>query len=225
MTLRNIANELINRGHSVLFRERVGGGIEIISIDGQKYRARKGNEVARKMLNQKLSPLMQSHLQTIRRPKGQARVKLPSINVNITKELKKLQRIQRKLGVKERATIKNIRGYLKVHTEEEAITMIKETQRTYKKVAWKGLYDIHIASLQKQNEEWNNPYIQDLIDYLMEAEANDYEFPESVYNELIQDFSLSPKSTNATQSEISQMAIRDLERLKANAKKNREEEE
>ena len=224
-TLRNIANELINRGHDIVYRNRKEGGIEIISIDGIKYSARKGNEKARQMLNQKLSPLLQSHLTTIRRPKGKARVKLPSINVNISKELKKLQKIQRKLGVKERATIKNIRGYLQRHTEEEAITMLKEEQRTYQKTAWSGFYNIHIASLQSLNAEWNNPYIQELINYLMEADAMGYEFPESVYNDLIKDFSLSPKNQNGTQSEISQMAINDLERLKANVRKNRKKEE
>ena len=223
MTLRNIANELINRGHSVLFRERVGGGIEIISIDGQKYRARKGNEVARKMLNQKLSPLMQSHLTTIKRPKGQARVKLPSININIMKELRKLQRIQRKLGIKERTTIKNIRGHLEHHTEEETITMLQETQRTYKKEVWTGLYGKFVAQLNQDNMEWNNKKVSELIDFLIEADANDYIINDALFEEFINEVYNLEQLEKAPALQISAFAENYLERLKANARERKTE--
>ena len=225
MKLRNIVNELINRGHSVLFKERKEGGIEIIQIDGQKYNKRKGNEVARNMLGQQLSPLQKSHLTTIRTPKGVAvkSLRTPKLPLAVGKELRKLQRIQRKTGVKERTLTKNLLGYLKVHTEEEAITMLKETTKTFKKEVWTGLYGRMAARINSDNMVWNNQAMQELASYLMEAEGNDYIINNELYNEFMAEF--YDIESSKSQSQISSFAQSYLEKLKNNARKNRKEEE
>ena len=225
MKLRNIVNELINRGHSVLFRERKEGGIEIIQIDGQKYSKRKGNEVARNMLGQQLTPLQKSHLANIRTPKGVfgKTLRTPKLSLAIGKELRKLQRIQRKSGVKERTLTKNLVGYLKVHTEEEAITMLKETAKTYRKEVWTGLYGIMVARINSDNMVWNNKDMQKLASYLMEADANDLIINQALYDEFMAEF--YDIESSKSQSQISSFAQNYLELLKKNARENREEEE
>ena len=54
-TLRNLIQELIKEGHEIEYRERTDRGLVVTSIDGVKYKGKKGNQVVRSLTGASLS--------------------------------------------------------------------------------------------------------------------------------------------------------------------------
>lgn len=90
MTLKTIAKTLIERGYDVNYYVRPDGSIRIREIDGQRYEGSRGNEVARALAGQTLSPKKVAQTSA-------ARAKIAHMNVaplapNVVREIRRAQR-------------------------------------------------------------------------------------------------------------------------------------
>lgn len=99
LTMREIANKLINRGYSITYRNRKDGGILITSINGKTYKGAKGNTSARALVGSeaKLSVAREAQLKTIKPPKAsRIKVTLPQA---LKDKLREVQDLYKKFKV------------------------------------------------------------------------------------------------------------------------------
>ena len=189
MTLRQIAYELQKKGYSVRFRERKGGGIEITAINDEVFKNRKGNAEARKLIGEELTPYQKKHLQNIKTPKGtfgnRAKIKTP-LPSDVMKQLKKVQRLQRKLGREERATTKNVRYNIEHFGIEETQRLLSQAERYAKGIA----YNENVMWLQKRVEAYyhysNKQEVYNIMKILEDITSNKKEIRETQLQEMYQ---------------------------------------
>ena len=98
MTLMEIVERLQREGNIVSYRIRSDGGILITSINGKKYSGAEGNRIARNIVGATLSEARAIQLASIKPKKGQSPKsrKLPTVEEELKKQLRKVQRIWKK---------------------------------------------------------------------------------------------------------------------------------
>lgn len=121
-TLIDIIKELEKTGHSVSYTHRKDGGYIIHKIDGQHYRGKTGNVVARQITGATLSQARTIQLARIRTPKGKRAVKRTEIPDDLKKQLRKIQRLWRKNHPDIRGTLstRGLRYQIEQYGEEAA---------------------------------------------------------------------------------------------------------
>lgn len=134
MTTRQLVSELQQRGSTVKYTVRKDGGIRITNIDGIRYTGSIGNTVARSLVGVKLSERRTSQLEKIRIQGNKPTRTLSEVE---TKELRKTQRLLRKLG-KGTTTKKSFLEFMRKEGSERAFQALKNIQRWAKGIVYEG---------------------------------------------------------------------------------------
>lgn len=131
MTMREIAVLLANMGNEVKYTIRNDGGIRITYINGQRFTGSSGNTIARNMVGATISEARVKQLGKIKTPKGKwGHKKLDDVSEETKKEIRKLQRVYRKQGVKAGIpTLRKYRANIKLKGKEEAHRLLRQAAR------------------------------------------------------------------------------------------------
>ena len=153
-TLRNLIQELIKEGHEIEYRERTDRGIVVTSIDGVKYKGKRGNQVVRSLTGASLSRAQRVQLhdlslikkgkrevtrarakrimegETFSLPKPRGRKRVEPLPEEFQKELRKLQYLWRKNQVKAKGkpTTKKLRQLIEYAGKERSLEYLKRQQ-------------------------------------------------------------------------------------------------
>lgn len=132
MSILDIIELLKEQGHSVQYYHRKDGGYVITRINGQSFRGKSGNVVARQMTGQVLSHARIIQLARIRTHKGHfgAEKKEP-LPKELIKEMRKVQRAWRKNHPDIRGTIStsNVRYYYTNYGKEKTLEALDKNMR------------------------------------------------------------------------------------------------
>ena len=156
MTLKKVVEELRDKGVDVKFYVRKDGSIRIYEVAGKAFDVKqsRGNEFARAMLGQTISPRKTAQLQA-QRP--------PTFDKAITSALRKVQRLFREQDTEERkarvgnrkrptVTAKQIRQRISEVGEKQTLYELRETERYLKHLVeyerWKAFATMAIQTLQ-----------------------------------------------------------------------------
>ena len=164
MTIKEIAQRLREQGHQVTLYQRKDRGYLITSIDGVKYRGAEGNNRARVLVGTELATRRKSQLKSITPKKGSSSAKArkkgkprkPPLSDELTKEIKKTQRLWRKTQASGRITTAKIRRVIDEEGYEAAIIALKKAQYYSKGIA----YDANIEHLAERIERLATGYSQ-----------------------------------------------------------------
>lgn len=150
MNIKDIIKELEKLGYKVEYRKRTDGGYIIKSINNMTFSGAKGNQYARQVLGVELS---------------QARIEQTSFNVSkyiqnqkkkdtlepeMKRKLKKVQREWRKKQVKATLSAKKVKRHIKENGAEEAAEYLDKMSRYGQGLAY------------EDNVEWLAKYYEDL---------------------------------------------------------------
>ena len=143
MTLRQIAMELIARGHVVKYYIRKDGGIVITKIDNNRYSGKTGNAVARSMLGEVISGRRKSQLERINKEakkikKGELK-KTTALPEEVEKLWKKLVNEYRKHLDRATITKRQVLQLIEEKGIEGTIDYIKEQIRRTRGYAYHSL--------------------------------------------------------------------------------------
>ena len=131
MTMREIAFMLVQMGNEVRYTQRQDGGIRITYINGQRFTGSTGNTIARQMVGASISEARIQQLGKIKTPKGKwGHKKLDELSEDIKKQIRKAQRLFKKLGTKAgKPTLRKYRAVLKEYGREEAERRLGQAMR------------------------------------------------------------------------------------------------
>lgn len=131
MTILDIIELLKEQGHSVSYYHRKDGGYVITRIDGQSYRGKTGNVLARALTGQTLSHARSVQLARIKLPKGKRAKKQAPLPEKILKEMRKVQKAWRKTHPDISGTIstRGVRYQLEHHGEEQTLLSLDKAYR------------------------------------------------------------------------------------------------
>ena len=132
MKVSQMIKELEAIGFKVNARRRTDGGMIITKINEMSFTGASGNQYARKVLGVELSQakIEQVHFNVEKYIKvGQGHKAKDKLDDALVKELKKVQRLWRKKGVKARITKKKLRWHLKVGGRREAEQYLAKMSR------------------------------------------------------------------------------------------------
>ena len=129
MTTKEMITALKLKGYKVKVRQRTDGGWLITEINGKKYSAAKGNERARNILGvtQSRARLEQQAYNVKRFIRGKKKVK--TLDEEIKKELRRVQREWRKHGVKAKITSAHVKAHIKESGRLGALEYLKRRRR------------------------------------------------------------------------------------------------
>lgn len=153
MTTRQLVSELQQRGSTVKYTIRKDGGIRITNIDGVRYTGSTGNIVARSLVGVKLSERRTKQLEKIR---IQGNKPTRTLSEAETKELRKTQRLLRKLG-KGTTTKKSFLEFRQKEGSERAFQSLKNIQRWARGIAYEGQAYALAERLYKGSALSDNP--------------------------------------------------------------------
>ena len=129
MNVAKMIKELEKMGFKVDSRRRTDGGWIITKINDMSFSGAGGNQYAREVLGVELSQarIEQTHFNVVKYIKGKKAK--GTIDEEMTKELRKVQRIWRKNKVGARVTKKKLRWHLKEGGRREAMDYLKKMSR------------------------------------------------------------------------------------------------
>lgn len=140
MTIRNVINELKNRGYNVSFYVRKDGGIRITRINGQTFRGSSGNIQARTMVGTTLSVRRQRQLAKLETPKGKGSYNKRRREALDEATIKRIQKIQRQFKKTKKEdgfpTRRNYRWVLKHLGREEAERLLGQADLYSRGIAY-----------------------------------------------------------------------------------------
>ena len=133
MTIKDLAELLVEQGHDIKLRKRADGGYIISKIDGVSFKGASGNIKARKITGAELSHARTYQLARIKPPKKVApmqRKKAP-LPEDLVKKLRKVQREWRKTHQDIGGTIsmRGLRYQYENYGEEEALASLDKSYR------------------------------------------------------------------------------------------------
>lgn len=173
MTVHELIKELERLGYDVIARKRTDGGYIITKINGQTFTGASGNAYARQVVGVSLSParMEQTQYNVIKFIKGKKKPK-DSIDEDMVKELRKVQRIWRKTNIKGRITKTKLRGYIREEGREGAKRYLEKQARYGQGYAY------------EENVEYLAKYIEDVAKKIEDKEYQDmaYKCAEKVRN-------------------------------------------
>lgn len=129
MTTKEMISELKARGYKVKYRKRTDGGYLITKIDGRTFTGAKGNTYARSILGTELSQKRQEQLSYNVDKYIKAQKKKATLDEEMKKELRKVQRKWRKRQVKGRITAKKVKEHIATSGREEAKRYLQRQTR------------------------------------------------------------------------------------------------
>ena len=129
MTTKEIISALRNQGYKVKARQRTDGGWLITKINGKKYSAAEGNKRARDILGvtQTRTRMEQQQYNVQRYIRGKKKIK--TLDAEMKKELRKVQREWRKHNVKARITSAHVKAHIKESGRIGALEYLKRRRR------------------------------------------------------------------------------------------------
>ena len=129
MTIKEIIDELKKLGYDVHARKRSDGGYIIKSINNMTFTGSNGNSAARRILGISLSQarIEQTHFNVAKYIEGQK--KKDTLEPEMKKSLRKVQRQWRKGGVKAKVTAKKVKWHIKEGGKEEAKQYLEKMTR------------------------------------------------------------------------------------------------
>lgn len=127
MSIKEIIEALIKEGYKIEARKRHDGGYLITKINGESFRAAKGNARARLLVGAKISNARHIQLQRIRF----GHKKMPEVPNDLKKLLRKVQREWRKKHPDIRGTLsmRGLRYYYSKHGTQAAFAAIDKHYR------------------------------------------------------------------------------------------------
>lgn len=161
--MKQIIDQLRSSGYQVNAYKRKDGGYLIRSINGAKFTGAKGNEAARQIVGASLSVRKQKQLKAITpstkkaaKIRRQGRLKLEPIPADITKQIKKVQKMMREnvsaLGTRATITTGSIRKIIKEEGEQAARTALQKAQSYAAGIA----YDENVRLLAERFNSFGN---------------------------------------------------------------------
>ena len=172
--MREVVQELISKGHQVIYSSRKDGGILIRYIDGKHYTGAKGNTAARSMTGQELSQARAKQL------KYATQVRKHPVKVNVSDAIKEEYDRVKKLwdkAFKSKKGIPHPAGYfgwkriktsVKYYGEAEALRRISEAEKYASGIAYsknvKQLAGFILFSGEQYQSEELKKLAQDLTD-------------------------------------------------------------
>lgn len=175
MKLIDIIQVLENEGHRISYRVRADGGLIIKSIDGKKYKSlTEGNRTARSMVvGGELSMARASQLsfnvnKYIKLKKGEHKAK-GSIDEELNRELKKVQRLWRTNEIKGQGRIskKKLRYYIRTEGKGKALEYLMSRERYARGIANEANIEFLCQRLYRLAQGRNADYFPE-IDSLVE---------------------------------------------------------
>lgn len=150
MKVEEMIKALEEMGFKVSARKRTDGGMIISKINNMTFTGSKGNTYARKVLGIELSQarIEQVHYNVAKYIEGNK--KKATLDQEMKSELRKVQRLWRRKGVKGRITAKKVKWHIKEHGRKEAMANLEKMSRYGEGYAY------------YENVEYLAKYIEDL---------------------------------------------------------------
>ena len=129
MNVSKMIKELEKMGFKVNARRRTDGGWIITKINDMSFSGASGNQYARQVLGVELSQarIEQAHFNVQKYIKGKEKVK--TLDEEMKKELRKVQRVWRKNKVQGKITATKVKAHLKDYGRKEATEYLKRQTR------------------------------------------------------------------------------------------------
>lgn len=159
MTTKELINNLRLRGHKVTARKRTDGGWLITKIDRTAYSGAKGNQKARELLGESLSEKKLSQYRYNVQEYIRGKKKQRTLEDDIKKQLRKVQKVWRKNKVKGRITARNVKRHIKEFGMMEAFEYLKRQTRYGQGYAY------------EKNVEYLAQYIDDIAQSIQDEKA------------------------------------------------------
>ena len=129
MTTKEMITALRLKGYRVKARQRTDGGWLITKINGKRYSAAEGNQKARDILGVSQSRARMEQQQYNVQKYIRGKKKIPTLDDEIKKELRRVQREWRKHNVKARITSAHVKSHIKESGRLGALEYLKRRRR------------------------------------------------------------------------------------------------
>lgn len=159
MTTQELITALRLQGHKVSARKRTDGGWLITKIDRTTYSGAKGNQKARELLGESLSEKKLSQYRYNVQEYIRGKKKQRTLEDDIKKQLRKVQKVWRKNKVKGRITARNVKRHIKEFGRMEALEYLKRQTRYGQGYAY------------EKNVEYLAQYIDDIAQSIQDEKA------------------------------------------------------
>ena len=149
MTLKQIANQLTQKGYKVTFKVRKDGGILITSINGKKFSAAKGNIAARELLGVKISTRRSEQLHKITRARSYYKTHIIQTPEDLEKFRKSVMRKWKKADLRGSISKVNLKRIIADRGIEGAKQYLIEMERHAEGKAYIGAVEALLARIQQ----------------------------------------------------------------------------
>lgn len=166
MSILDIIKLLQEEGHSVQYYHRKDGGYVITRINGQSFRGKTGNVIARQMTGQVLSHARTIQLARIRLPKGKRSTKKTPLPEAVAKEMRKTQRAWRKNHPDISGTIstRGVRYQLEHYGEEKTLLSLDKAYRYTQGYAYIDNVNWLVQRIENDLSKVYSQAMQDVVD-------------------------------------------------------------
>ncbi len=159
MTTKEMISALRVKGYKVKARQRTDGGWLITEINGKKYEAAKGNQKARSILGVTESAKRKAQRQYNVAQYIRGKRKIRTLDKDMKKVLRQVQRTWRKNEVKGKVTAANVKRHIREFGWDEALAYLKRQKRYGQGYAY------------EKNVEYLAQYIEDIAASVQDEEA------------------------------------------------------
>ena len=138
MKLITIVKNLQTAGVNITYRVRKDGGILVTEVDGMRFTGAQGNSFIRNMTGESLSEAQIKQRQQIKPPKrvAPAKRKKAELPDDVTKQIKKLQRLYAKDKTKGKPTIRQTRKIIEKYGIDEAKRLLQQSEYYVRGIAY-----------------------------------------------------------------------------------------
>lgn len=150
MNVKEMIDELRNRGYVVEARKRKDGGYIITKINGQTFKGAKGNTYARSVLGVELTQARAEQLSFNVNKYISGAKKKATLDQEMKKELRKVQRKWRKKKVKGHISATKVKQHIKEEGRAGALEYLRRQERYGEGLAY------------EENVEYLAQYIEDI---------------------------------------------------------------
>ena len=224
MTVKKMIEALMNKGHKVKFTIRQDGSARITEIDGQTFRASKGNSAARDILGQSLSKRqMEQANRNVAKQKGKKRKKkkkdpMGDEERELRKITRRVQKAFREAGDKGTIHWSSVAYTWKRYGVQEALDKLTQAGRYAKGLAYPINLQHFVDRLRQQEaiERGRGRHLIEQIARYIEERINAEYITELQLQRLIEIWymyiqgNISIKDWNSTSRHILQKHVREL---------------
>ena len=224
MTVKKMIEALMNKGHKVKFTIRQDGSARITEIDGQTFKASKGNSAARDILGQSLSKRqMEQANRNVAKQKGKKRKKkkknpMSDEEKELRKITRRVQKAFREAGDKGTIRWSSVAYTWKHYGVQEALDKLTQAGRYAKGLAYPINLQHFVDRLRQQEaiERGRGRYLIEQIARYIEERINAEYITESQLQRLIEIWymyiqgNISIEEWNSTSRHILRAHVREL---------------